>query len=65
MKKNNPTVMPRYHKVEDALEAANNNTLSLTEKLLSILDKPYDNQYDIEKYQSPSSNIEYRTFCGP
>ena len=48
MKKNNPTVVPRNHKVEEALEAANNNDLSLTKKLLSILDKPYDNQKDIE-----------------
>ena len=64
MKKNNPTVIPRNHKIEEALEAANNNDLSLTKKLLSILDKPYDNQYDIENYQSPSNNSEYQTFCG-
>ncbi|MBD1154824.1 YdiU family protein [Pelagibacterales bacterium SAG-MED21] len=64
MKKNNPTVIPRNHKVEEALEAANNNDLSLTKKLLSILDKPYDNQYDIENYQSPSSDSEFQTFCG-
>jgi uncharacterized protein YdiU (UPF0061 family) len=64
MKKNNPTVVPRNHKVEEALEAANNNDLSLTKKLLSILNKPYDNQNDIENYQSPSNNNEYQTFCG-
>ena len=64
MKKNNPTVIPRNHKVEEALEAANNNDLSLIKKLLSILNKPYDNQHDIEDYQSPSSNNEYQTFCG-
>ena len=64
MKKNNPTVIPRNHKVEEALEAANNNDLSLTNKLLSILNKPYDNQNDIENYKSPSSNSEYQTFCG-
>ena len=64
MKKNNPIVIPRNHKVEEALEAANNNDLSLTNKLLSILNKPYDNQNDIDDYQSPSSNIEYQTFCG-
>ena len=64
MKKNNPIIIPRNHKVEEALEAANNNDLSLTNKLLSILNKPYDNQNDIDDYQSPSSNIEYQTFCG-
>ena len=64
MKKNNPIVIPRNHKVEEALEAANNNDLNLTNKLLSILNKPYDNQNDIDDYQSPSSNSEYQTFCG-
>ncbi|MBD1139093.1 YdiU family protein [Pelagibacterales bacterium SAG-MED46] len=64
MKKNNPTVIPRNHKVEEALEAANNNDMGLTTKLLSILNKPYDNQNDIENYLSPSSNREYQTFCG-
>ena len=64
MKKNNPTVIPRNHKVEEALEAANNNDMGLTTKLLSILNKPYDNQNDIENYLSPSSNSEYQTFCG-
>ena len=64
MKKNNPTVIPRNHKVEEAIEAANDNDLSLTYKLLSILNKPYDNQKDIENYQSPSNNDEYQTFCG-
>ena len=64
MKKNNPIIIPRNHKVEEALEAANNNDLNLTNKLLSILNKPYDNQNDIDDYQSPSSNSEYQTFCG-
>jgi serine/tyrosine/threonine adenylyltransferase len=64
MKKNNPTVVPRNHKVEEALEAANNNDLSLTKKLLSILKKPYESQNNIENYQSPSNNNEYQTFCG-
>ena len=64
MEKNNPIVIPRNHKVEEALEAANNNDLSLTNKLLSILNKPYDNKNDIDDYQSPSSNSEYQTFCG-
>jgi len=64
MKKNNPTVIPRNHKVEEALEAANNNDMGLTTKLLSILNKPYDNQNDIENYLSPSSNSKYQTFCG-
>ena len=62
MKKNNPIVIPRNHKVEEALEAANNSDMSLTNKLLSILNKPYNNQNDIDDYQSPSSTSHSPTF---
>ena len=60
----NPSVIPRNHKVEEALTAANDNNLKVMYKLLSVLDKPYDNQKNIEEYQSPSDNNEYQTFCG-
>ena len=60
----NPSVIPRNHKVEEALTAANNDDLKVMNKLLSVLDKPYENQKDIEEYQSPSDNKNYQTFCG-
>ncbi len=64
MKKNNPIVIPRNHKVEEALEAADNNDYELINKLLVILKKPYNSQDNIMNYQSPSSNNNYQTFCG-
>ena len=64
MKKNNPIVIPRNHKVEEALEAANNNDLKPMYDLLSILKKPYTKQINIEKFQTPSDNRNYQTFCG-
>jgi len=64
MKKNNPIVIPRNHKVEEALEAANNNDLKPMYELLSILKKPYTKQINIEKFQTPSNNQNYQTFCG-
>ena len=60
----NPSVIPRNHKVEEALTSANDGDLKVINKLLSILDNPYDNQKGIEEYQSPSGNKEYQTFCG-
>ena len=60
----NPSVIPRNHKVEEALDAANDDNLKVMNKLLSVLNKPYDNQKGIEEYQSPSGNKEYQTFCG-
>ncbi len=64
MKNSNPTVIPRNHKVEEALEAADENNLEVMNKLLSILNKSYDNQKNIEDFQSPSKIKEYQTFCG-
>jgi uncharacterized protein YdiU (UPF0061 family) len=64
MKKNNPIVIPRNHKVEEALEAANNNDLKPMNNLLSILKKPYEKQNNIENFQAPSNNENYQTFCG-
>ncbi len=64
MRKTNPIVIPRNHKVEEALDAANNNNLELMNKLLAILKKPFNNQDNIMNYQSPSNNKDYQTFCG-
>ncbi len=66
MKLNNPIVIPRNHKVEEALAEADKGSLDKMKKLLSILKNPYDNQNNIEEYQlpAPSSNEKYKTFCG-
>ena len=64
MRSANPVVIPRNHKVEEALTSANDDDLKVMNKLLSVLDKPYGEQKDIEEYQSPSDNKEYQTFCG-
>ena len=66
MRSVNPLIIPRNHKVEEALEAANNNDLSPLIKLIKILEKPYDKQQENIDYQSPAplGNKKYQTFCG-
>ena len=66
MKKNNPIVVPRNHKVEEALTEANNGSLEGMNKLNDILKNPYSNQEDIAEYQvpAPTTNEKYQTFCG-
>ncbi len=66
MKSNNPIVIPRNHKVEEALAEADKGSLDKMKKLLAILTNPYDNQSNIEEYQlpAPSSKKKYQTFCG-
>jgi uncharacterized protein YdiU (UPF0061 family) len=64
MKKSNPIIIPRNHKVEEALKAANEDDLDVMNRLLSKLDNPYGEQEGIEDYQSPSSDESYQTYCG-
>ena len=66
MKSNNPIVIPRNHKVEEALAEADKGSLNKIKKLLAILKNPYDNQNNIQEYQTPapSNNEKYQTFCG-
>ena len=67
MKDNNPVIIPRNHKVEEALElACNKNDLSSIHNLLKILRNPYLDRKGIIDYQAPpkSSVNKYQTFCG-
>ena len=65
MRNNNPLFIPRNHKVEEALEAAEQNDLKPFNKMLEVLEKPYDKQERKEDYQYPStSDKKYQTFCG-
>ena len=64
MRNTNPTVIPRNHKVEEALNAANEDNIEVINKLLNVLNKPYSNQKNIGNYQSLSNDKEYQTFCG-
>lgn len=63
LSKNNLAVIPRNHKVEEALAAAENGDLSFTHNLLAALRNPFE---DSEEYsQSPGPNsCKYQTFCG-
>ena len=66
MRKNNPIVVPRNHKVEEALTFAEKGNLQKIKHLLRVLNKPYEDQENISEYQlpAPSSNKKYQTFCG-
>ena len=65
MKSVNPLVIPRNHKVEEALEAAEKDNFKSINQLIEILKKPYSQQKNILKYQISSKlNENYQTFCG-
>ena len=63
----NPAVIPRNHRVEEALEAAVEQAdFSVMEKLLGVLSQPYQDPPEETGYDlpAPPSAQPYRTFCG-
>ncbi|WP_088067325.1 protein adenylyltransferase SelO [Gottfriedia luciferensis] len=67
MKDNNPTVIPRNHRVEEALKAAvENGDYSVMEKLLKVLSNPYMETNEQESYCTlpPDPDRPYQTYCG-
>lgn len=63
MRSTNPALIPRNHRVEEALDAAGQGDLSKMERLLSALKNPYAHSPDQREYSTPSGR-PYRTFCG-
>jgi uncharacterized protein YdiU (UPF0061 family) len=65
MRNSNPAIIPRNHRVEEALEAAVNGDTSVMERFLDVLFRPYAHTPDQAEYAKPSESTRpYRTFCG-
>ena len=67
MQTNNPAVIPRNHRVEEALEAAvNHKDYSVLERFLAILSDPFAYTSEQEEYSAPPppSSTPYQTYCG-
>ena len=66
MKSVNPAVIPRNHKVEEALQAAEEGDITPFHNLISALDMPYEEGDHLLPYQAPPQPGEkvLQTFCG-
>jgi uncharacterized protein YdiU (UPF0061 family) len=67
MKSSNPAIIPRNHRVEEALEAAQKQEdYSVMERLLHVLSNPYAYSEEQADYTTlpGKSTCAYRTFCG-
>jgi uncharacterized protein YdiU (UPF0061 family) len=68
MRRVNPIVIPRNHRVEEALAAASDaGDLAPFERLLDALTRPCDEAPDRARYAEPAPaqvTANYRTFCG-
>jgi serine/tyrosine/threonine adenylyltransferase len=66
MKSVNPAVIPRNHRVEEALAAAEDrDDFSVLQHLLEALESPYEARQEQSPYREPPADeSSYRTFCG-
>ncbi len=67
MQSSNPAIIPRNHRVEEALEAAvKQGDYSVMERLLQVISKPYAHSTEQDEYSTlpEPSACSYRTFCG-
>ena len=66
MRSRNPAVIPRNHRVEEALAAAVQEDYQPLQRLLSVLERPYEDTPEKAFYRSPAPPTDqpYRTFCG-
>jgi uncharacterized protein YdiU (UPF0061 family) len=66
MQKMNPAFIPRNHRVEAALDAAELGQFKLLQELLLVLQKPYEYREEWAAYQAapPQGDAGYQTFCG-
>jgi uncharacterized protein YdiU (UPF0061 family) len=67
MRQNNPAVIPRNHRVEEAIEASvNHQDYSVMHQLIKILSHPFAHTVEQESYAEipEQTAMPYRTFCG-
>lgn len=68
MRRVNPWLIPRNHRVEEALTAASDEgDLAPFEQLLNALRRPYDEDPALARYAEPAPQefmADFRTFCG-
>ncbi len=62
----NPIYIPRNHVVEEALDNAHNGDLSYANRLIEILQNPFEEQAGCERYARPPlpDEVVANTFCG-
>ena len=67
MRNSNPSIIPRNHRIEEALEAAvERGDYSVMEKLLEVLSKPFAHSQEQTDFCTVPAEIDqtYRTYCG-
>jgi serine/tyrosine/threonine adenylyltransferase len=67
MRRVNPAYIPRNHRVEAVIRAAeDHDDFAPFEELLSVLDRPFEDRPEFARYAEPPRGHErvLQTFCG-
>lgn len=66
MRARNPIFVARNHRVEEAIAAAYLDDLGPFERLLRVLERPFEEQPEFSEYERPAreGEIVHQTFCG-
>ncbi|MBL9133353.1 MAG: YdiU family protein [Verrucomicrobiaceae bacterium] len=65
MRRHNPAFIPRNHKVEEALTAANEGDLEPLHALLDVVTRPWEHGRELPAFRDAGpAGAGYQTFCG-
>ncbi len=66
MERVNPAIIPRNHRIEEAIQAGLSGDYGSFESLLAALERPYEERSEFAAYRIPPEREERvtRTFCG-
>ena len=65
MKQSNPAVIPRNHRVEEVIDAADKGDYAPFEKLIKVISNPFEYSKEQEEYSVlPKCLTPYKTYCG-
>ena len=66
MRRANPIIIPRNHRVQEVIDAAYKGDFAPFHTLLAVVTKPYDESTEARRLAAPASDNEQvlRTFCG-
>lgn len=66
MRRTNPVLIPRNHRVEEAIQAGYKGDFKPFHRLNEALQKPFENRPEFEEYEAPPKpeEVVQATFCG-
>lgn len=66
MRSANPVIIPRNHRVQEAIDAAYDGDFAPFHSLLAVVTKPFDESVEARRLAAPATENEQvlRTFCG-